>query len=132
MVMGDECLISVFSMSYDLYGIWDKINKWVGLYFNVYINLIEIKEVMNFFWRNDINLNKVVFGIGFYGCVFIVISLNCFFFGCIYEFGVFCQFCSNEISVMIQFEIVDVMKRIGCMLILDKEVVVKILIFDSN
>lgn len=130
--MGDERLTSVFSMSYDLHGTWDKTNKWVGPYLNAHTNLTEIKEAMNLLWRNDINPNKVVLGTGFYGRAFTATSPNCLSPGCTYESGAPRQPCSNEISVMIQSEIVDVMKRTGRTPTLDKEAAVKILTFDSN
>ena len=32
------------SMTYDFHGVWDKPNKWVGLYLNAHTNLTEIKD----------------------------------------------------------------------------------------
>ncbi|KAM0313290.1 hypothetical protein ACHAPQ_012074 [Fusarium lateritium] len=119
-------------MSYDLHGTWDKTNKWVGPYLNAHTNMTEIKDAMNLLWRNNINGNKVVLGTGFYGRAFTATSPNCLKPGCTYESGAPRQPCSNEISVMIQSEIVDVMKRTGRTPTLDKEAGVKILTFDSN
>ncbi|KAK6700738.1 hypothetical protein SNK04_010675 [Fusarium graminearum] len=119
-------------MSYDLHGTWDKTNKWVGPYLNAHTNMTEIKDAMNLLWRNDINPNKVVMGTGFYGRAFTATSPNCLTPGCTYESGAPRQPCSREISVMIQSEIVDVMKRTGRTPVLDKEAAVKILTFDNN
>ncbi|KAK2739878.1 Killer toxin subunits alpha/beta 4 [Colletotrichum kahawae] len=119
-------------MSYDLHGTWDKTNKWVGPYLNAHTNLTEIEEAMNLLWRNDIDPNKIVLGTGFYGRAFTATSPNCLSPGCTYESGAPRQPCSNEISVMLQSEIVDVMKRTGNKPVLDKEAAVKILTFDSN
>jgi hypothetical protein len=120
------------SMSYDLHGTWDKTNKWVGPYLNAHTNLTEIKEAMNLLWRNDINPDKVVLGLGFYGRAFTATSPGCLAPGCTYVSGAPRQPCSNEISVMIQSEIVDVMERTGAKPILNEKAAVKILTFDTN
>ncbi|KAL0939539.1 uncharacterized protein CTRU02_206149 [Colletotrichum truncatum] len=119
-------------MSYDLHGTWDKTNKWVGPYLNAHTNLTEIKEAMNLLWRNNIDPDKVVLGTGFYGRAFTATSPNCLTPGCTYESGAPRQPCSNEISVMLQSEIMDVIKRTGNKPVLNKEAAVKILTFDSN
>src|SRR5438309_1707217 len=92
----NESLTGVTSMSYDLHGTWDKTNKWVGPYLNAHSNLTEIKDAMNLLWRNDINPNKVVLGTGFYGRAFTATSPNCLTPGCTYESGAPRQPCSNE------------------------------------
>lgn len=119
-------------MSYDLHGTWDKGNAWVGPYLNAHTNLTEIEQAMDLLWRNNIDPDKVVLGTGFYGRAFTATSPNCLAPGCTYESGAPRQPCSNEVSVMIQSEIVDVMSRTGRTPILDKEAAVKILTFDSN
>ncbi|KAL6410909.1 putative class V chitinase [Ilyonectria robusta] len=123
---------SMCNMSYDLHGTWDKGNQWVGPYLNAHTNLTEIKQAMDLLWRNNIDPDKVVLGTGFYGRAFTATSPDCLAPGCTYESGAPRQPCSNEISVMIQSEIVDVMKRTGSKPILDKEAAVKILTFDTN
>ncbi|KAI8648702.1 Chitinase [Fusarium keratoplasticum] len=119
-------------MSYDLHGTWDKGNTWVGPYLNAHTNLTEIKQAMDLLWRNDIDPDKVVLGTGFYGRAFTASSPDCLAPGCTYESGAPRQRCSNEVSVMIQSEIVDVMNRTGSKPVLNKEAAVKILTFDSN
>ncbi|KAH7119486.1 putative class V chitinase [Dactylonectria estremocensis] len=119
-------------MSYDLHGTWDKGNQWVGPYLNAHTNLTEIKQAMDLLWRNDIDPDKVVLGTGFYGRAFTATSPDCLAPGCTYESGAPRQRCSNEISVMIQSEIVDVMERTGNKPVLNKEAAVKILTFDTN
>ncbi|KAH7128090.1 putative class V chitinase [Dactylonectria estremocensis] len=113
------------NMSYDLYGTWDKGNKWVGPYLNAHTNLTEIKQAMDLLWRNNINPNKVVLGTGFYGRAFTATSSDCLAPGCMYESGAPRQRCSNEISVMIQSEIVGVMERTGGKPILNEEAAMK-------
>ncbi|KAK7423090.1 hypothetical protein QQZ08_009257 [Neonectria magnoliae] len=119
-------------MSYDLHGTWDKGNKWVGPYLNAHTNLTEIKQAMDLLRRNNIDPDKVVLGTGFYGRAFTATRPDCLDPGCTYESGAPRQRCSNEISVMIQSEIVDVMERTGGKPIPNKEAAVKILTFDTN
>ena len=54
-------------MSYDLHGGWDLNSKWTGAFINSHTNLTEIKSGLDLLWRNDINPNKVVLGMAFYG-----------------------------------------------------------------
>ncbi|UPK93523.1 hypothetical protein LCI18_004458 [Fusarium solani-melongenae] len=119
-------------MSYDLHGTWDKGNEWVGPYLNAHTNLTEIKEAMNLLWRNKVSPDKVVLGTGFYGRAFTATSPNCLEPGCTYESGAPRQKCSNEISVMLNSEIMEVINRTNASPKLDKEAAVKILTFDSN
>ncbi|KAI8721624.1 Chitinase [Fusarium sp. LHS14.1] len=119
-------------MSYDLHGTWDKGNEWVGPYLNAHTNLTEIKEAMNLLWRNNVSPDKVVLGTGFYGRAFMATSPDCLEPGCTYESGAPRQECSNEISVMMNSEIMDVISRTNASPKLDKEAAVKILTFDNN
>ncbi|KAM6526029.1 hypothetical protein FSOLCH5_002160 [Fusarium solani] len=119
-------------MSYDLHGTWDKPNKWVGPYLNAHTNLTEIKEAMNLLWRNKVSPDKVVLGTGFYGRAFTATSPDCLKPGCTYESGAPRQKCSNEISVMMNSEIMEVISRTNASPKLDKEAAVKILTFDNN
>lgn len=119
-------------MSYDLHGIWDKTNKWVRPYLNAHTNLTEIKDAINLLWRNEISPDKIVLGTGFYRRTFIATSPNCLSPGCTYESGAPRYPCSNEISVILQSEIVDVMERTGNKPKLDEDAAIKILTFDDN
>lgn len=48
-------------------GTWDAKNEWIGSVVNSHTNLTEIKLAMDLLWRNDIDPEKVVMGLGFYG-----------------------------------------------------------------
>ncbi|KAJ5146324.1 uncharacterized protein N7515_000888 [Penicillium bovifimosum] len=54
-------------MTYDLHGTWDADNSWIGSVVNSHTNLTDIKLAMDLLWRNDIDPEKVVMGLGFYG-----------------------------------------------------------------
>jgi chitinase len=54
-------------MSYDLHGVWDQTNRYIGPIVNAHTNLTEIDQALQLLWRNDIDPGKVVLGMGYYG-----------------------------------------------------------------
>ena len=64
-------------MSYDLHGLWDKGNIWVGAFLNAHTNLTEITEYLDLFWRNDILPSRMNLGLAFYPRTFMVADKNC-------------------------------------------------------
>lgn len=69
-------------MSYDLHGVWDIPNKWVGPYLNAHTNLTEIKDALDLLWRNNIPYDKVNMGLAFYGRGFTAADPKCLTPGC--------------------------------------------------
>lgn len=80
-------------MAYGLHGTWDKGmifpfivfgdltlpvgNKWTGAYLDSHTNLTELKTTLDLLWRNDIDPEKVVLGMAFYGRAFTVADTSC-------------------------------------------------------
>ncbi|KAK2846373.1 hypothetical protein FQN49_005787 [Arthroderma sp. PD_2] len=64
-------------MSYDLHGRWDKGNQWTGNFLNSHTNMTEVDKALELIWRNDVNPEKVVLGLAFYGRAFTVESTSC-------------------------------------------------------
>ena len=54
-------------MTYDLHGTWDSTDKYIGSIINAHTNLTEIDLALDLLWRNDIDPDQVVLGLGFYG-----------------------------------------------------------------
>ncbi|KAK6526922.1 hypothetical protein TWF281_010118 [Arthrobotrys megalospora] len=69
-------------MSYDLRGEWDKENVWTGPYIGAHTNLTEIDQMLKLLWRNNINPDNIVLGIGFYGRAFQLENPACTTPGC--------------------------------------------------
>ncbi|KAK5662511.1 hypothetical protein OQA88_8423 [Cercophora sp. LCS_1] len=69
-------------MSYDLHGTWDANNVYMGPYVAGHTNLTEIDLALKLLWRNNINPEKVVLGLGFYGRSFQLENPNCKAPGC--------------------------------------------------
>ncbi|KAL2813347.1 hypothetical protein BDW59DRAFT_167530 [Aspergillus cavernicola] len=62
-----EAVVDDFNlMAYDLHGTWDELNP-IGPYVYAHTNLTEIEMALDLFWRNDINPNKIILGLAFYG-----------------------------------------------------------------
>ncbi|KAH7124726.1 putative class V chitinase [Dactylonectria macrodidyma] len=119
-------------MTYDFHGVWDKPNKWVGPYLNSHTNLTEIKDAMDLLWRNDISSDKVVLGLAFYGRGFTAANPNCMNPGCNFASGSSAMECSNEVSVLLISEIVDLVKAQGLKATVDKTAAVNIIKYGKN
>lgn len=119
-------------MSYDLHGVWDKPNRWVGPYLNSHTNLTEITDALDLLWRNNIPSSKVTMGLAFYGRGFTVSDPACVEPGCTFDSGANARRCSKEVSILLNSEIVDIMDQQGVKSTLDEDAAVKVLIFDEN
>ena len=74
-------------MTYDLHGTWDGTDPWIGAVALAHTNLTEIKQTLDLFWRNNINPDKIVLGLGFYGRSFTLADPSCKSAGCPFSGG---------------------------------------------
>jgi chitinase len=98
-------------MLYDLHGAWDIGNKHTGPFVNAHTNMTEINGALDLLWRNDINPNKVVYGMGFYGRSFTLTDPSCSSPGCTVASGGNAGKCSNTVGVLLNPEIQDIIKK---------------------
>lgn len=68
-------------MSYDLHGTWDSDNP-IGSHVLAHTNITEIDQALDLFWRNDVDPDKIVLGLGFYGRSFKLENPSCWKPGC--------------------------------------------------
>ena len=54
-------------MTYDLHGVWDGTDPYIGPIVEAHTNLTEIKQTMQLFRNVGIDPSQIVMGIGFYG-----------------------------------------------------------------
>ena len=54
-------------MSYDLHGVWDSSDVYIGPYIAAHTNLTEIDQFLKLLSRNNIDPAKVALGLGFCG-----------------------------------------------------------------
>ena len=115
-----------------MHGLWDKENEWTGPWLNAHINLTEIREALDLLWRNDINPDQIVLGIGFYGRTFTASSSSCLTPGCQFETAGKQGPCSKEAGILTNAEIMDIIKRKGLKPKIYKDETVKVASWDDQ
>jgi GH18 family chitinase len=115
-------------MSYDLHGLWDKGNKWLGAYLNSHTNMTEITEYLDLFWRNDIKPEKVTLGLAFYSRTFLVADKGCTKAKCMFDSVGEAGPCSKDDvgGTLTNAELTDQIRAAGVTPTLDKEAMVKV------
>ncbi|KAK6703247.1 hypothetical protein SNK04_013142 [Fusarium graminearum] len=99
-------------MSYDLHGVWDQHANWTKPYLNAHTNLTEIDSALDLFWRNDIDPDKIVMGLGFYGRAFMAKIASCVEPGCQFNGPANAGKCSAEKGILLNSEIEGEMQSI--------------------
>lgn len=69
-------------MSYDLHGVWDAKDVYIGNIVQAHTNLTEIKQTIGLFQRVGVPLDRIVLGLGFYGRSFQLSDASCARPGC--------------------------------------------------
>ncbi|KAF4984917.1 hypothetical protein FDECE_16983 [Fusarium decemcellulare] len=118
-------------MTYDIHGVWDENIESLGPYALAHTNLTEIQQGLELLWRNNINPERVVLGLGFYGRSFTMKSSNCLDAGCEFSSGAKGGECTGTKGVLSAHEINKIIKD-GGKIKLDKKAGVKIVTWDSN
>ncbi|KAF4969335.1 hypothetical protein FSARC_3410 [Fusarium sarcochroum] len=113
-------------MSYDLHGAWDQNVNWTKPYLNAHTNLTEIDSALDLLWRNDIQPNKVVMGLSFYGRAFTAASAACRKPGCLFSSPANAGSCSREKGILLNSEIDKEIKNRNLKPELYKEEAVKV------
>ncbi|KAK2925347.1 Chitinase II [Fusarium oxysporum f. sp. vasinfectum] len=98
-------------MSYDLHGAWDQGKNYTQPFLNAHSNLTEIDLALDLLWRNNIQSDKVVLGMGFYGRAFSVQSGTCTKPGCLFKAAGKAGDCSREKGILLNSEIVTTIKK---------------------
>ncbi|KAJ5712178.1 hypothetical protein N7488_006334 [Penicillium malachiteum] len=69
-------------MTYDLHGVWDGSDPWIGAIMQAHTNLTEIKNTMELFWRIGVDPSQINLGAAFYGRSFTASDSDCVVPGC--------------------------------------------------
>ncbi|GIJ91973.1 hypothetical protein Asppvi_010948 [Aspergillus pseudoviridinutans] len=118
-------------MSYDLHGTWDSSNRYTGPYLKSHTNLTEIDQALELLWRNDINPDHVVLGLGFYGRSFTLTDPACSKPGCTFSSGGNAGPCTAAVGTLSYAEIERVIAG-GAKVELDTDAAVKIVTWGGN
>ncbi|CAM1502566.1 Fc.00g073420.m01.CDS01 [Cosmosporella sp. VM-42] len=113
-------------MTYDIHGTWDEHVASIGNVAQAHTNLTEIHAALELLWRNNINPERVVMGLGFYGRTFKMESADCMEAGCPFEEGAAEGECTGTSGVLSSTEIRKIRKN-GGKVTFDPEAAVKII-----
>ncbi|KAH8803540.1 chitinase [Xylogone sp. PMI_703] len=119
-------------LSYDLHGVWDAGNNFLGPNVHAHTNLTEIEEDLKLLWRNNIDPGKVNLGIGFYGRSFTLADPACNTAGCIFTAGAPAGPCTQSSGTLSYNEIQDIITTQGVKPVLDVEAAVQTLVYDDG
>ncbi|OHW98396.1 glycoside hydrolase family 18 protein, partial [Colletotrichum incanum] len=127
-----EPLVDWFNiMTYDIHGVWDSTVKSIGSYAYAHTNLTEIEMGLNLLWRNNINPERVVLGLGFYGRSFTMKDPSCMTAGCPFTSGANGGDCTGTPGVLSAGEINAIIEK-GATVTFDPVAAVKVVTWDSN
>ncbi|KAE8396531.1 glycoside hydrolase [Aspergillus alliaceus] len=119
-------------MTYDIHGLWDAEGKEIGAHAYAHTNLTEINMGLELLWRSNINPNRVVMGLGFYGRSFTMEDPKCMTPGCPFKKGEApAGECTNVPGVLSATEIHKIVRN-GASVSFDKEAAVKIATWNTN
>ena len=118
-------------MTYDLHGTWDSTDKYIGSFMYAHTNLTEIDQTMSLLWRNNIDPDQVVMGLGFYGRSFTMQDPGCGTAGCPFSSGGTPGACTDSAGTLSFAEIEKVVAG-GAKVTLDKAAAVKQVVWNTN
>ncbi|KAH9478589.1 Chitotriosidase-1 [Psilocybe cubensis] len=118
-------------MSYDLHGTWDSTNKFLGPYIAAHTNLTEIDEALSLLWRNKINPDNVVLGLGFYGRSFTLADPSCNTPGCVFTSGGDAGTCTQSVGTL-SFAEIQRLVAAGAHVATDTKAAVKMVTYNNN
>ncbi|KAL7651280.1 hypothetical protein ACMYSQ_011013 [Aspergillus niger] len=118
-------------MTYDLHGVWDGSDIWIGKVMQAHTNLTEIKSALDLMWRVGVEPSKIVMGIGFYGRSFTVNDATCVDPGCAFADAGHAGPCTATAGVLSYKEIVEYMNDADAVVYLDDTDAVNYMIWDS-
>lgn len=118
-------------MTYDIHGVWDEKVKSLGPYAAAHTNLTEIDTALNLLWRNNVNPERVVMGLGFYGRSFTMKDPGCMIAGCEFTEGARGGECTGTPGVLSAAEINKLIKG-GAKVTFDPVAAVKMVTWDGD
>ncbi|KAI7551763.1 hypothetical protein KC331_g2345 [Hortaea werneckii] len=113
-------------------GKWNSEAPTAESFVQAHSNLTEIDQGLDLLWRNGIDPQKVVLGLGFYGRAFTLESQGCSKPGCDFSGSAKEGACTEQSGILSNSEIQDIITENGITPILVKEDAVKYFTWDSN
>ncbi|EIN13198.1 bacteriodes thetaiotaomicron symbiotic chitinase [Punctularia strigosozonata HHB-11173 SS5] len=122
-------------MSYDLHGVWDAKDIFIGNIVQSHTNLTEIKDSINLFQRVGVPLDRIVLGLGFYGRSFELSDPTCSTPGCLFSGPAPGGPCTQSDGTLSFAEIQDIIRMNGTSdtnIVYDAIAQVKYVTYDTN
>ena len=119
-------------MTYDLHGVWDGKDPYIGAIVQAHTNLTEIKQTMQLFANVKIDPSQIVMGIGFYGRSFQLSDPSCSDPGCPFESGAAPGPCSQNSGTLMFSEIESIINGSSLSPIFDSVDAVKYIVWNDN
>ena len=118
-------------MTYDLHGTWDSTDTYIGSFMYAHTNLTEIDQTMSLLWRNNIDPDQVVMGLGFYGRSFTMENPGCSTAGCPFSSGGSPGPCTDSAGTL-SFAEIEKIVATGAKVTLDEAAAVKQVVWNTN
>ncbi|KAJ6534397.1 hypothetical protein B0H19DRAFT_442211 [Mycena capillaripes] len=92
-------------MTYDLHGVWDGVDPYIGYVVLAHTNLTEIEQAFDLYWRVNVDASQMVMGMAFYGRSFALSTSSCSDPGCPWTSGADAGPCSKNPGSLMWAEI---------------------------
>uniref|UniRef100_A0A8H7XJL8 Chitinase n=1 Tax=Psilocybe cubensis TaxID=181762 RepID=A0A8H7XJL8_PSICU len=119
-------------MSYDLHGVWDEKDIYIGSVVQAHTNLTEIVQSVQLFQRVGVPLEKIVLGMGFYGRTFQLTDPTCTTPGCHFSGPAPGGPCTASDGILSFAEIEQIVAQSNSTPVYDKTAQVKYLVYDDD
>ncbi|KAJ7174359.1 bacteriodes thetaiotaomicron symbiotic chitinase [Mycena filopes] len=119
-------------MSYDLHGVWDAKDIFIGSIVQAHTNLTEIKQSVTLFQRAGVPIDRIVLGLGFYGRSFELNSATCSTPGCPFSGPAPPGPCTAAEGILSFSEIQAILATSTSTPVFDSAAAVKYLVYDDT
>nr|WBR46446.1 putative chitinase 18 [Pestalotiopsis sp. CR013] len=100
-------------LSYDLHGVWDSDDQWIGNQVLAHTNITEIASALDLFWRVDVDPASIVLGLGFYARAFQLTDPSCWKPECAFSSAGEAGECTSTAGILSYREIQNIIQSTG-------------------
>ncbi|KAJ3559300.1 hypothetical protein NM688_g427 [Phlebia brevispora] len=119
-------------MTYDLHGVWDAKDVYIGAIVQAHTNLTEIKESVQLFMRAEVPLERIVLGLGFYGRSFQLSDPTCTTPGCPFSGPAPAGPCTDSAGILSYSEIQNLITSTNSTPVYDGDAAVMYLVYGDD
>ncbi|EED18783.1 bacteriodes thetaiotaomicron symbiotic chitinase, putative [Talaromyces stipitatus ATCC 10500] len=119
-------------MSYDLHGVWDSTDRYIGSEVFAHTNLTEIDLALDLFWRVNVDPSDIVLGLGFYGRTYELADTSCWKPGCSFLSAGAAGPCTHTPGILSYREIKQIIADTGATPYVDTSAAVNYMVYSGN